>query len=162
MTSGPIPPNGPGIEELLEQERRLVLPAADPLTLHAIGTALYDAAVSRGLPLAVQVRSGERLVYAAAAPGSSAVNDRWATRKARVVHLFERSSLLVRRQHEQDGEDFHVKQQLPGDLYAPHGGAFPLRVANVGLIGSVVVSGLPQVEDHAFIIEILTAFLAAR
>ncbi len=158
---GPTP-TAPTIEELEGEERRLVLPAADLATLHALGRLLYDAAVERGLPLTIQIRRGERLVFSASAPGSTAVNERWAARKARVVGLFEHSSLLVRRIHERDDIDVNVTHSLPVERYAAHGGAFPLRVANVGFVGSVVVSGLPQVEDHVFVVEGLEAFLAGR
>lgn len=154
-------PAGPTIAELEEQERRLVLPAADLASLHALGGRLYDAAVAEGAPLAIQVRIGERLVFQAAAPGSSALLDDWAARKARVVHLFERSSLLVRLTHERDGVSFDEKHRLPGDRYAPWGGAFPLRVERVGFVGSVAVSGLPQLADHAFVVRVLDEHLRA-
>jgi uncharacterized protein (UPF0303 family) len=149
----------PAIDDLEEQERALVLPTADLAALHALGSRMYDAAVAGGLPVAIQVRRGERLVYAAAAPGSAALNDHWAERKARVVHRFEQSSLLVRLTHERDGGDFERKPGRPGDRFAPFGGAFPLRVRGVGFVGSVVVSGLPQVEDHAFVVRILADHL---
>ncbi len=149
----------PTIADLEEQERVLVLPTADLVSLHALGARMYDDAVERGLPLTIQVRAGERLVYSAGAPGSAAINDHWASRKARVVHLFEQSSLLVRLAHEQDGVSFDEKHRL-GDRYAAYGGAFPLRVRGAGFVGSVVVSGLPQVEDHAFVVRLLAEHLA--
>ena len=154
------PATAPSIEELEAQERRLVLPAADLATLHALGRRLYDAAVVADLPLAIQVRRGDRLVFSASASGSTALNERWASRKSRVVHQFERSSLLVRLMHERDGRDVNAHNGLPLEEYAANGGAFPLRVPNVGFIGSVVVSGLPQVEDHRFVVRVLEAFLA--
>ena len=39
-------------------------------------------------------------------------------------------------------------------------GAFPVLVAGVGLVGTVAVSGLPQLEDHLLVVEALHAFLA--
>ncbi|MDP2350327.1 MAG: heme-degrading domain-containing protein [Chloroflexota bacterium] len=162
MTDPEVATTAPTIEELEAQERRLVLPAADLATLHALGRHLYDAAVERGLPLTIQLRLGERLVFSASAPGSTAVNERWADRKARVVRFFEHSSLLVRRIHERDGIDVNATHSLPVERFAAHGGAFPLRVASVGFVGSVVVSGLPQVEDHLFVVETLDAFIADR
>lgn len=116
---------------------------------------MAEAAISRSLPIVIRVRSGSRLVYVAALPGSTASNDEWATRKARVAQHFEQSSLLVRLRHERDGEDALARNRLSPELFAAHGGAFPLRVADVGMIGTVVVSGLPQVEDHAFVVDLL-------
>ncbi|MFN0281981.1 MAG: heme-binding protein, partial [Kineosporiaceae bacterium] len=41
-----------------------------------------------------------------------------------------------------------------------HGGAFPVHVVGVGVVGTVAVSGLPQAEDHAFVVEQLRHYLA--
>jgi uncharacterized protein (UPF0303 family) len=57
--------------------------------------------------------------------------------------------------------DFEAKHHLPPDQYAIHGGCFPLSVAGTGYVGSMAVSGLPQTEDHAFIVRILGEHLAA-
>ena len=152
----------PTIAELEDQERRLLLPQADLAALFSLGSRMAAAASERGLPVVIQIRSGGRLVFVAALPGSVASNDEWAPRKARVAQHFEQSSLLVRRLHERDRVDIHSRHGLSPERFRAHGGAVPLRVAGVGVIGTVVVSGLPQLEDHAFVVEQLEAFLAAR
>lgn len=101
-------------------------------------------------------------MFVAALPGSTASNNEWATRKARVAQHFEQSSLLVRLLHERDGNDVNTRHALSPELFQAYGGAFPLRVHGVGVIGSVVVSGLPQVDDHAFVVEQLKAHLASE
>jgi uncharacterized protein (UPF0303 family) len=143
----------PTIDELEDQERRLVLPAADLAALNRLGRRMADAAIERDLPLVVEIRSGSRMVFSVGLPGSTALNHRWAARKARTTEQFERSSLLVRLIHERNGEDIHTRHALPETEFAANGGAFPLRTADAGVIGSVVVSGLPQVQDHAFVVE---------
>jgi uncharacterized protein (UPF0303 family) len=149
----------PTIEELEAQERDLVLHQADLGSLHRLGRLMSEAAAERALPILIQIRSGGRLVYVAALPGSTASNDEWAARKARVAQHFEQSSLLVRRLHERDGQDVNTRHTLSPELFQAHGGAFPLRAQGVGVIGTVVVSGLPQVDDHAFVVEQLEAYL---
>ena len=151
--------NWPPIDELEAQERDLVLERADLSALHALGRQMTEAAEARNLPIVIQLRAGARLVYVAALPGSTASNDLWAARKARLAEHFEQSSLLVRLRHERDGQDVHAAHTLSPDLYQAHGGAFPLRARGVGMIGSVVVSGLPQIDDHAFVVEQLQRFL---
>jgi uncharacterized protein (UPF0303 family) len=155
----PASDNGPSIDELQAQERDLVLEQADLGSLHTLGRLMSKAATERELPIVIQIRSGARLVYVAALPGSTASNDEWATKKARVTQHFEQSSLLVRLLHERDGEDVNSRHALAPELYKANGGAFPLRARGVGVIGSVVVSGLPQVDDHAFVVEQLEIFL---
>lgn len=45
-------------------------------------------------------------------------------------------------------------------LYASHGGGFPLRIKGLEtLAGVAVVSGLAQEDDHKMIVESLKAFL---
>ena len=149
----------PTIEELEAQERDLVLAEADLGSLHRLGSLISKAAAERGLPVVIHIRSGGRLVYAAALPGSTASNDDWAAKKARVAQHFEQSSLLVRLRHERDGEDVNTRHGLSTELFQAYGGAFPLRARGVGVTGTVVVSGLPQVDDHAFVVEQLQAFL---
>jgi uncharacterized protein (UPF0303 family) len=51
------------------------------------------------------------------------------------------------------------KYELTSSDYASHGGAFPLKVAGAGVIGSVTVSGLPQRADHELIVEALCDLL---
>ena len=152
----------PSLDELEAQERDLVLERADLASLQHLGRLMSKAAEERELPIVIQIRAGARLVYVAALPGSTASNDQWAARKARLTEHFEQSSLLVRLRHEQDGQDVHIAHNLSPDLYQAHGGAFPLRARGVGVIGSVVVSGLPQLEDHAFVVEQLRSFLGKR
>ena len=152
----------PSVETVSEQEERLVLPRADLASLYALGRRIADTALERGLPILIQIRFGSRLVFVASLPGSTASNDGWAERKSRVVARFEKSSLLVRLTNERDDTSIHVHHSLPEADYAAHGGAFPLRAEGTGVVGSVVVSGLPQLDDHAFVVEMLEAHLAAR
>ena len=156
-----MPGEMPTAEELEEQERRLVLPSADLASLYALGRRMADTALERGLPILVQIRFGDRLVFVASLPGSTASNDDWAERKARLAAWFEQSSLRVGVTNRRDGADVHRRHALPVERFAAHGGAFPLRVAGVGVIGTVVVSGLPQLDDHAFAVEMLEAHLGA-
>jgi len=48
---------------------------------------------------------------------------------------------------------------LPLRDYTAHGGSFPIRVVGVGTIGTVTVSGLPQRDDHAMLVEELAGML---
>ena len=85
----------------------------------------------------IQIRSGGRLVYVAALPGSTASNDEWATRKARMAQHFEQSSLLVRLRHERDGEDVNTRHALSPEVRLPAVGsiATPTRPSLGGLNG---------------------------
>jgi uncharacterized protein (UPF0303 family) len=44
--------------------------------------------------------------------------------------------------------------------YAAHGGGYPILVRGVGPVGVVVVSGLPQLDDHRMVVTAIRAHLA--
>jgi uncharacterized protein (UPF0303 family) len=57
------------------------------------------------------------------------------------------------------GTTFEEAARLDPDQYAAHGGAFPVIVKGVGVVGTVAVSGLPQAEDHDLLVGVLREFL---
>jgi uncharacterized protein (UPF0303 family) len=74
------------------------------------------------------------------------------------VRRFGHSSFYVGRQLE--GTTMEEKFLLDGTRFAAHGGAFPVIVRDVGVVGTVTVSGLPQAEDHRLVVAVLRAFLS--
>jgi uncharacterized protein (UPF0303 family) len=85
-------------------------------------------------------------------------NDSWIRRKGNVVRRFGHSSLYVGRLCRDAGTTIEARYGVPTADYAAHGGAFPLLVRDVGPVGVVAVSGLPQLEDHALVVWGLRAF----
>ncbi|MDT8910770.1 heme-degrading domain-containing protein [Amycolatopsis sp. PS_44_ISF1] len=146
--------------ELLEQENRLTFTRFDNETALALGEHLLAGARARALPLTISVRRNGQRLFHAALPGTSADNDAWIERKSRVVDRYGHSSFLVGTRFREKGGSFEADSRLDPDRYAAHGGVFPVIVAGVGPVGTVGVSGLPQAEDHAFVVEHLTSFLA--
>ena len=120
-----------------------------------LGRIATDLAVDRGLPVLIEIVHGQRVAYRAAMPGTTADNDEWLRRKFRVVARFEESTLAVRVAHEEDDRSFNDATGLPETEFAAHGGGWPIRVSGVGVVGMFGVSGLPQVADHTFIVEVL-------
>jgi uncharacterized protein (UPF0303 family) len=145
-------------EELLAQEAELQFERFDNDTALALGQALVDAARRDGLAVTVDVRRGEQQLFHAALPGTAADNDAWIERKNRVVRRFGHSSFYVGRQLE--GTTMEEKFLLDGTRFAAHGGAFPVIVRDVGVVGTVTVSGLPQADDHQLVVAVLRAFLS--
>ncbi|WP_339129539.1 heme-degrading domain-containing protein [Streptomyces sp. f51] len=154
-------PVAPEIAELEEQERRLTLPRFTHDDAWALGTLLVELAREREAPVAIDIRRGGQQLFHAALPGSTPDNDAWIDRKRRVVERYGCSSLLVGSRFRAKGTTFEESSRLDPDTYAAHGGAFPITVTDTGVIGTVVVSGLPQVEDHKMVVEALEKFLGA-
>ena len=149
------------LEDLLDQERRLTFDRFDHQTSWELGTQLRSAALVAELPVAVEIRRGSQRLFHAGLPGSSADNDGWLARKAAVVERYGHSSYYVGCLFRADGGDFDRDSRLDTAVFAAHGGAFPIVLAGTGCVGSVAVSGLPQVEDHRFVVEQLERFLRA-
>ena len=146
------------IRALEKQEATLILHDFTPETAWLIGTTLREMALERKLPLVIDVRrfgSPHQQLFYCALDGATPDNQRWVARKVNVVARFHKSSYHVGRLLEQSGLSFSTRYNLPEEDYAAHGGCFPLRVANAGVVGSVTVSGLPQREDHNLVVEAL-------
>jgi uncharacterized protein (UPF0303 family) len=111
--------------------------------------------------VAVDVSRGDHQLFHAALAGSSPDNDAWLARKARTVRRFHTSSLHVGQLCRDAGRTLQEQFLLPESEYAAHGGAFPVTVVGVGVVGVVAVSGLPQLEDHALVVEVLQQVLTS-
>ncbi|MFD3929228.1 heme-degrading domain-containing protein [Streptomyces sp. NPDC058614] len=152
------PTTPPTIPELEEQERRLTLPHFTHDDAWALGTLLVDMAREQAAPVAIDIRRGGQQLFHAALPGSTPDNDAWIDRKRRVVERYGSSSYLVGSRFRAKGTTFEESSRLDPDTYAAHGGAFPIAVEGAGVVGTVVVSGLPQIEDHAMVVAALERF----
>jgi len=145
---------------LEEHERRLRLPGFDNDDAWRLGITLVELAAARRAPVTIDLRRGLQQLFHYALPGTNADNDAWIKRKTAVVDRFAASSFLVGRRSVADGSTFEEQFRLDADSYAAHGGAFPIVVRGVGLVGTVAVSGLPEAEDHALVVEGLERYLA--
>ena len=147
---------------LLQEELLLTLPALDVAGAIEIGEIAKSFGTQRGLPIAVEVRIGDWIIYHASLPGSTSENQWWIDRKARVVLLKHHSTIYERVSAEERGADWHQENNLLDETHAIHGGGLPLITKNEGFVGVLLISGLPQVEDHLLGVEVLTEFLARK
>jgi uncharacterized protein (UPF0303 family) len=148
--------------ELLKVERLLTLDSLDLKGAVEIGEIAKSFGMARDLPIAVEVRLGDWVVYHASLPGSTPENDWWIDRKARVVKLKQHSTMYERVLAEEQGIDWHKENNLLDETHAIHGGGLPLITKEDGCVGVLIISGLPQVDDHLLGVEVLTEFLARK
>jgi uncharacterized protein (UPF0303 family) len=147
---------------LLNEEAVLILPSLTNLDAVEIGQIATEIGIERKLPIAVEVRLGDWIIYHASLPGSTAENQWWIDRKARVVLLKHHSTIYERVSAEERGVDWHKENNLLDETHAIHGGGLPLITKSEGFVGVLLISGLPQVEDHLLGVEVLTEFLARK
>ena len=143
------------------EESMLLLKTLTNSNAITIGDIATDLGRQRHLPIAIEVRIGDWSVFHASLEGSKPENDWWINRKAAVVKLKQHSTMYERVSAEERGVDWHKENNLQDETHAIHGGALPL-ITYEGFKGILIISGLPQVEDHLFAVEVLTEFLARK
>lgn len=147
---------------LREQEAELQFSTFSNETALELGLALLEAARATGKAVTIDItRSGQQLFHYAMS-GTSVDNDSWVRRKSNTVQRFGRSSYAMGIALKNAGQTIEQKYLLPESEYAAHGGSFPLSIRQVGVIGTITVSGLPQAEDHELVVSTLRAFLTKK
>ncbi len=148
------------LKELLEQEQEIQFSSFSNDTAFTVGTALLEAARSKGKPVTIDIsRNGQQLFHFAM-EGTSLDNEVWIKRKNNVVNRFGHSSFYMGISLQSKGQTMEEKYLISSSEYAAHGGAFPLIIQGVGVVGTITVSGLPQQEDHELVVTTLKQFLA--
>jgi uncharacterized protein (UPF0303 family) len=150
------------IEELEAHEHRLTFRQFTCEDAWALGSLLVGLARERQAPVAVDIHRAGQQLFHSALPGSTPDNDAWIDRKRRVVERYGSSSYLVGARFRAKGTTFEESSRLDPDVYAAHGGSFPITVEGVGVIGAVTASGLPQLQDHLLVVEALEIFLGDK
>jgi uncharacterized protein (UPF0303 family) len=148
--------------QLINEEQILILPSLDLAGALEIGEIAKSIGMARNLPIAIEVRLGDWIIYHASLPGSKPENDWWMSQKARTVMLKHHSTMYERVSAEERGVDWHKENNLLDETHAIHGGGLPLITNGDGFAGVLLISGLPQVEDHLLGVEVLTEFLARK
>jgi uncharacterized protein (UPF0303 family) len=147
------------VAELEAQEVELRFPSFSNTEAIALGAAIAEKARSRGQAVTVDIRRSSQQIFHCALEGTSADNDQWALRKGRAVERFGHASFLIGIRLKLSGLSLWEKYCVDPLEYSAHGGAFPVFLKGTGLVGSVTVSGLPQEEDHALVVECVREFL---
>jgi len=143
------------LERIELQETELIWPKFDFEVAWQIGTRLRDLGIARRAPIVVDVRYFGQPLFYSALPGSVPDNAEWIRRKSNTVARFHRSSYRIGLTLKQADTNLADRYALASTDYSSHGGAFPVHVKDVGVIGSIGVSGLPQREDHELVVEAL-------
>lgn len=145
------------IARIARQVEQLRLKSFNADMAWALGSSLKANAVARGAAVTIEIRLAGETIFFFAMQGTAAANADWARRKRNTVELLNRPSYAVGLSLLQENSSLENKMGLPTRDFASHGGSFPIVVEGVGCIGAVTVSGLPQRDDHAMVVEALAA-----
>ncbi|UKA64474.1 heme-degrading domain-containing protein [Arthrobacter sp. FW306-04-A] len=125
----------------------------------ALGLLLVDLATRRNLPVAIDIRRNEHVLFHVSLPGATPDNELWVQRKSRTTERYAEPSLLAGLKGRLGGGRLEDNGWFDQSRYASHGGAFPILVKGTGHVATATVSGLPQKADHDLVVEALTTFL---
>lgn len=145
--------------EILEQENSLKVKKFAVVDALELGQLAKDLATFRNLPIALEVRIEKWIIYHASLPGSTPENQAWLDRKARVVLLKHHSTLYEKASSEERKVDWYTENNLSEQLYAIHGGGIPIVSINDNFLGCLLISGMPQIDDHLFGVEVIAKFI---
>jgi uncharacterized protein (UPF0303 family) len=148
------------LKQLLQEEEELQFSRFNEDTAWNFGSRLVERARRQGLPITIDITRGTHQLFHASLHGSSPDNDEWVKRKVRLVYRFGHSSFYIGQLLKSKGKRIEESYLVSETEYAPHGGCFPVILKDTGVIGTVTVSGLPQEEDHKFVVQALRDYLA--
>lgn len=146
------------LDQLARQEDILVFDRFDEDTAWAIGSKLVGVAQAQGAPVAINIRTSDRTLFHVSLPGAKPANDSWVRRKSNLVLREHESSMRFGLALKSKGKTL-ADHGIDFADFADHGGSFPIRVAGVGVIGAITVSGLASHEDHGMIVGVLAEHL---
>ena len=147
------------LQQLLQEEKELQFVSFNEETALEIGYALMDCAMRENLSITVDITRGDHQLFHASRPGTSADNDEWIKRKARIVSRFGHSSFYMGQLLKSKGKTLEDSYGIPESIYAAHGGCFPILIQGTGMIGTITVSGLPQEDDHRLVVNTIRDYL---
>lgn len=147
------------LEDLLDQEGKLQFTSFDEDDAWSLGSLFVERARSEGLAVSIDISTKDKTLFHYSFPGTNPDNDHWIERKKKLVNRFGHSSFYFAQKLKADGTTIEARYLVSEADYAPHGGCFPLIVRNVGIIGTITVSGLAQEDDHAFAVRVIRDYL---
>ena len=124
-----------------------------------LGNLMVAEAARNHLPVSISIRMNSGYtVFQYGFKGTNCGTERWITRKQNTVRMVEMSSLRFYMLLKKNQETLE-EHGLNGQEFAARGGGFPIRVAGVGVVGSVIVSGLDHMADHEFVAACISQYL---
>jgi uncharacterized protein (UPF0303 family) len=147
------------LTQIAIQEERLQFDTFDANTALDLGLRLKALIESLGKKAAIDIQLAGHPLFFFAMPGTTPDNVDWIRRKRNVVMRFHKSSYAFALSAQKNGHTLTERfASTPQELVLA-GGGFPIRLRGSGVVGSIIVSGLPQRDDHGVIVQVLAELL---
>ena len=125
-----------------------------------IGNSIVKYAQSHGKAVAIEIVVNGWPLFLHCMEGTKPENIRWMRRKRNFLEYRRTSSLLGHKILESQSRTFQ-DIALDDFEYSDKGGAFPIWIGGQ-IVGSVTVSGLPHMEDHQMVVDVLASYLGCE
>jgi uncharacterized protein (UPF0303 family) len=142
-----------------KQEEKLQFPHFNRMDAWELGKVFAEEILEKNYALSVNIRLLSGLILFQYAPeGTTLDNESWMARKFNTVREMDASTLLFTLRMKKGKQTLENRVPEP-KRYVTGGGGFPIRIAGAGLIGAVLVSGLPGLQDHNILVECISRYL---
>ncbi|MGG6309378.1 heme-degrading domain-containing protein [Paenibacillus macerans] len=146
------------LEELLKDEQELQFTEFTNKTAVQIGMSIVEKAIEQDSPMVILIQKNGQELFYSKLDGATMDNDLWVARKNNVVDHFSHSSYYMNtlfRSTQTTIESYFLERKD----FGVEPGAFPIIVRNVGIVGTITVSGVPgEGEDHFIITSALREY----
>lgn len=149
------------LDTLRRQEEALQFTSFDSDTALIIGNRIVEMAKADQVAVTVDIAVNRNPLFFHAMSGTSPNNVEWIRRKSNLVNRTGHASFFMHVQAVDRGLDYDNVPTFDPKDFAAHGGSFPIVLKGTGLIGTITVSGLAGVDDHALVVRALQWYLKA-
>ncbi|GAL29017.1 hypothetical protein JCM19239_6105 [Vibrio variabilis] len=155
-------------KDITSQEQELVFQQFSNDDALSLGLFMIEKAKKEGKAITIDINRNGQQLFHYALTGTAPENDIWIERKNEVTRRSNRSSLAMWYWQEEGWmkDDFHMSYMEMWGLDPQQamnlGGAFPLTIKDVGVVGTITVSGLAHYQDHAFVVDALSDYLNSK
>jgi uncharacterized protein (UPF0303 family) len=149
------------LDTIRRQEQALQFASFDNDAALAIGNRIVEMARADKVAVTVDITVNRNPLFFHAMAGTSPNNVDWIRRKSNLVNRTGHASFFVHTEAVNAGRDYDNLPTFDTRDYAAHGGSFPIVVKGTGQIGTITVSGLAGVDDHAMVVRALKWYLKA-
>ncbi len=150
------------MEEIKAQEQELVFDCFNSKEALILGQMLIDHGKALGAAVSLSITLNKRQLFYYSFDGVSPDNDNWIRRKQNTVYHFFKSSYYVAMDLKLREDTIPNRYGLQQQDYVAKGGGFPIIIKNVGVVGTVTVSGLTEREDHLFAVDTIREYLKQK
>lgn len=149
------------LDTIRRQEQALQFTSFDNDAALAIGNRIVEQAKADKVAVTIDITINRNPLFFYAMAGTSPNNVDWIRRKSNLVNRTGHASFYVHTEAVNAGRDFDNLPTFDSKDFAAHGGSFPIVVKGTGQVGTITVSGLAGVDDHAMVVRALKWYLKA-